>query len=450
MFDVRPPHNWPTSDFVSKSHASYNFLQSFLVYCSSAIHQSSRPAGGLCRLMRRTHLLRWSGTVLTPRTRPNSCLSITFAIQSRNAATATAYANYTPGIDKPVEPSPYESLPSPPPEASRKSARLAALHARLYLSSRIPLETLGRCLVDSTADRHDSFNNSSLAILGNDVLAYHTSELILCRYPRLPSAVILASTSAYIGPYALSDLAKSWGVEAAAVPGGEVDAGLLQFRAIKSDNSESEVRAGVLEKEGKISSKSWKRGVSSLMKQDDFFGEITGREILTPVQSTSIESEYMAAGPGSTYQGACTNFVRAVFGAVYVHAGRQAAKNFFNAHIASRKLEVSKMFVFRAPERDLARLCAREGFEPPVARMISETGRLSVAPVFNVGVFSGKEKLGEATGASLQEARFRAAVSALKGWYLYSPLQVQVPSDVEGDGSKEWTPVLVDGGEVVW
>ena len=68
--------------------------------------------------------------------------------------------------------------------------------------------------------------------------------------------------------------------------------------------------------------------------------------------------------------------------------------------------------------------------------------------MFVVGVFSGREKLGEASGASLDEARFRAAIAALKGWYLYSPVEVRVPSDVEG-GGKEWSPVLVDGGEVI-
>lgn len=248
----------------------------------------------------------------------------------------------------------------------------------------------------------------------------------------------------------MADVTKSWGVEAAAFPGGEVDSGLLQFTHVKPGNSEAEVGTGILEKEiAKPTNKGWKRGVSYTMKQDSYFDEITAA-VLQPVKQKSTDPDNIPAGFGSTYQAACTNFVRAVFGALYIHAGREAAKNFFKAHIASRKLDVSKLFVFKAPERDLARLCAREGFEAPVARMLSETGRLSIAPVYNVGVFSGKEKLGEATGASLREARFRAAVSALKGWYLYSPIEVQVPSDVEGDASKQWTPVLIDGGEVIW
>ena len=108
------------------------------------------------------------------------------------------------------------------------------------------------------------------------------------------------------------------------------------------------------------------------------------------------------------------------------------------------------MFEFRQPTRDLSRLCAREDFVAPVARILSETGRRSRTPVFVVGVFSGREKLGEGSGGSLHEARFRAAVAALKSWYLYSPMKVRVPSEMEGaPDNVEWQPLLVDGGEVI-
>lgn len=69
--------------------------------------------------------------------------------------------------------------------------------------------------------------------------------------------------------------------------------------------------------------------------------------------------------------------------------------------------------------------------------------------VFVVGIFSGQDKLGEGAGASLLEARSRAAVAALKGWYLYSPLNVRVPSSMEEEGAAPWKPVHVDLGEVI-
>lgn len=136
-------------------------------------------------------------------------------------------------------------------------------------------------------------------------------------------------------------------------------------------------------------------------------------------------------------------------GAIYLHAGRAAAKRFFEQHFLSRHLNISELFNFQAPARDLTRLCARESFERPVAKVISETGRKSRHPVFVVGIFSGQDKLGEGAGASLMEARERAAVAALKGWYLYSPLSVRVPSSMEEPSALPWKPVHVDLGEVI-
>lgn len=90
-----------------------------------------------------------------------------------------------------------------------------------------------------------------------------------------------------------------------------------------------------------------------------------------------------------------------------------------------------------------------------MARVISETGRLSRHPVFVVGVFSGRDKLGEAAGASLNEARFKASIKALKSWYLYSPQlksgEPMVPSAMEGEKGKDktWTPAYIDDGEII-
>jgi hypothetical protein len=69
--------------------------------------------------------------------------------------------------------------------------------------------------------------------------------------------------------------------------------------------------------------------------------------------------------------------------------------------------------------------------------------------VFVVGVYSGNDKLGEGAGSSLDEARTRAAVAALKGWYLYSPVDFRVPSETEEEGAEPWSPVLVDSGDIV-
>ena len=258
--------------------------------------------------------------------------------------------------------------------------------------------------------------------------------------------VVFAAMKAYVGKPALAAITKEWGVEVAAAPGGEVDAGLLQYKRLKPGNAEAEDGTGVLVKnelqeQEEQFRKPWRKGIGSFSTLDTYFGKANTQ--LTPQEEARNAARY-----GIAHETACLNFVRAVFGAVYLHSGRAAAKSFFNAHVGSRKLDVSQLFEFKQPTRDLSRLCAREGFEAPVARVLSETGRYSRTPVYVVGVFSGTEKLGEGTGASLNEARTRGAINALKGWYLYSPLEVRVPSDVEGTG-KEWKPVLIDGGEVI-
>ncbi|MCJ1468594.1 hypothetical protein MMC07_007223 [Pseudocyphellaria aurata] len=336
------------------------------------------------------------------------------------------------------------------------SAKLCALYARLSLPPRFPVETLARCLVDPSADRDPDFNNEALSKLGADLLGYHTSEYLLCRYPRLPSEVLFAAMWAYCGTDTLQILANEWGVEAVAEPGGEVDSGYLQFKRRLPGNAESSQFPGRWVKEAYESKdqeeeKPWRRGASRRSFLDDEFGTTTSHKEVHEAKQRELRHE-VALTPkpqGVTRTNASANFVRAVTGAVYLHCGRRAAKIFIKEHIISRHLDVDKIFTFRQPMRDLSRLCAREGFGSPIARILSETGRKSRTPVFVVGVFSGRQKLGESAGASLDEARLKASIRALKSWYLYSPLELRVPSDAEGPNAKSWEPVLIDGGEII-
>ena len=264
--------------------------------------------------------------------------------------------------------------------------------------------------------------------------------------------------AAYCGPKALAAVTREWGVEVAAEPGGEVDMGYLQCKRMDAGNAEVDGTGLEVKEIGKFPNpregRGWKRGMSSKTMLDvAYFGSETDtrrtKADYDERPNLKNEDSLRNAAKPVTLEDASTRFVRAVMGAVYLHGGRRAAKFFFSEHIMSRHLDVSKIFEFRQPTRDLSKLCAREGFKSPIARILSETGRLTRHPVFVVGVFSGKDKLGEGTGASLDEARIRASVAALKGWYLYTPLEVKVPSDVEGEGKKPWKPVLVDGGEVI-
>ena len=406
--------------------------------------------------MKRLRLQRWSGSVLSPRTRP-CCLQYqrTLTIRLQSSASSVAQAASPDDFDtaSPSQLSELElrNLPSPPPSLATSSAKLSALHARLSLPPGFPIQTLARCLIDSSADSSPSFNNNSFSLLGNDLLGYYTSEAILCRYPRLPMTVLFAAMWAYSGPKTLATICREWGVDVAAEPGGEVDPGYLQAKRSLAGNAPIVEGSGTMRKEletGKKALKPWNRGLSSQSIRDDYFGE-EGRTEADLAERPELRKSENEKEKGVTVERASVNFVKAVMGAVYLHGGRKAAKLFFKDHFLSRQLDVGKLFEFSQPTRDLSRLCAREGFEGPVARILSETGRMSRHPVFVVGVFSGKDKLGEGAGGSLDEARIRAAIAALKGWYLYSPMNVMVPSDAEGEDGKMWQPVLVDGGEVV-
>ncbi|KAI5868495.1 54S ribosomal protein L3 [Durotheca rogersii] len=364
-------------------------------------------------------------------------------------------ASETGNIESDEPPPPPEEeppLPSPPPERALRSAKLAALHARLSLSSKIPLQTLARTLVDPSADFHSRFNNTNLAYVGASIIQYHTSEFLITRFPRLPMAILFAAMKGYSGVPSLHQIARAWGVEPAAAPGEEVDPGLLQFSPDKPTvlmNKWGYVRGESKE----IMRYKWRRGMSSRIIYDDPFGDMVSKDPPPAESDGSLE----VSGERNTKEmvvediikNAHANFVRAVVGAVYLYSGRDAAKAFVKAHILSRQLDISNLFEFKNPVTELVRLCAREDFEAPVARLLSETGRLSRTPVFVVGIYSGRDKLGEGVGPSLDAARISAAINTLKSWYLYSPGNVPVPSDTFAEDAHPWKPAYVDIGEIV-
>ncbi|EFQ93969.1 hypothetical protein PTT_08495 [Pyrenophora teres f. teres 0-1] len=343
-----------------------------------------------------------------------------------NVATSPIQESRTSG------PRPLESLPSPHPSAAERSIKLHALRSRLSLPPRFPLQVLARTLVHPSADANPAFNNASLSILGRQLLGYYTSEWLICTYPRLPMEVVFAAVEAYIGPKALATVAREWGIEAAAEPGGEVDPGLLQFKRIGAGDALPEALRRQVP---------WNWNVTTTHKiiKSDEFGSNNAGPSPHALEKTPVPVEEAAQ-----------SFVRALIGALHVHLGSPLVKRFYRDHFLSRHLDISTIFDFRTPTRDLSWLCRREGFEPPVARLISETGRLSRHPVFVVGVYSGRDKLGEASGSSLDEARIRASAAALKAWYLYKPVQVTVPSSTEGElDTSNWRPNYVDCGEVI-
>lgn len=391
--------------------------------------------------MKRLRVSQWSSKQLL-QARSGACsapISITSRqpfLQSTRCQSSAAIAPEQLADDLVALEHTTRTAPSPPHQRSLESAKLAALHARLALSSKIPLQTLARALITPSADANGSFNNSNLAFLGSTIINYHVLEYLVCKWPRLPMAILYEALRAYAGQESLQQVARRWGVEAAAAPGEEVDPGLLQWKA---DGQQLVSRRwGYVRSEVERSS-SYRRGVSSRVVLDDVFGDA-----LSKAENAGQQ------GVDALQNEAFGSFVQAVVGSIYTHAGREAAKSFVTSHVLSRQFDPSALFQFQLPTRELAMLCAREGFDAPVARLESETGRLSRTPVYVVGIYSGKEKLGEGAGPSLDIARRKASMNSLKAWYLYSPgNKVRVPSDMMEEGARPWKAPHIDVGEII-
>lgn len=300
--------------------------------------------------------------------------------------------------------SPNEDLKVLTEEEASQSALLVALHKRLELPKEFKLSTLARCLT-CRSSQNKLVDNYGLNILGKNLLSYYVSEHLLVQYPRLPTVILNTAINSYISAESLASIGEhAWGIE--------VDS------------------------------------TSSLQKylSEEPIEYSYGKLRFVPVNSQSEKGVTKLSGGKHEYEtktayGLAT---RSIIGALYASTkSEQATKKFINDHILSRKLDVSRMFEFEQPTRELSRLCKREGFEVPIARLLAENGRTTKNPVFVVGVFSGKNKLGESFGSSLKEAKIRASVNALKNWYLYKPLDPKVPSD------ESYKPGLVDHGAVI-
>ncbi|KAK9465094.1 60S ribosomal protein L3 [Lipomyces arxii] len=297
-----------------------------------------------------------------------------------------------------------------------KSTKLVALHARISLSKKFPLTTLARALNGRTSPLATKFlDNGGLEQFGKAYLDAVVSEIIMFTYVRLPLSVVREAVWAYIGDDALSDIGNNWGVQRETPSTSKKS----PYHGIKQ--TELPGAYGILKYSHQVI-----RRVNGLSEYADVDGAVYQR-----------------------YSEAMSGFVRSVVAGVYLHDGEPAARKFVHDHILSRKVDVSSLFKIDQPTRELSRLCEREKLQPPVSRMIAESGRLSRSPVFVVGVYSGSNVLGSGEGGSIKEAEIKAAINALKGWYLYSPPVSRLPSEVVAGSSVDESSLYVDPGEII-
>lgn len=216
-------------------------------------------------------------------------------------------------------------------------------------------------------------SNESLAALGNTTLGLVASEYLHLRYPNLPNRVFKASLSAYVGPNTLADVATELGIAAK---------GVVRWNRSPPKSPVGRYAANDLSLVGQILSKK------------------------TIIQNKLLSRDVHAEA------------MRSIIAIILQHQGLSAARTFVHTHLLSRSIDMLSLLKFNEPKRTLTELCRKLDKERPQSRLIAETGRLSINPVFVVGVYSGLEKLGEGTGSAIRMAEYRAAEDALRRFYL--------------------------------
>lgn len=106
--------------------------------------------------------------------------------------------------------------------------------------------------------------------------------------------------------------------------------------------------------------------------------------------------------------------------------GFVAARQFVHANFLSRSIDIPGLLKFPNPKYTLSSTLTKQSMQSPTTRILAETGRLSIAPVFVLGVYSGTIKLGEGYGSSLAMAEYRACEDALKRIYLSSEEKFEI------------------------
>lgn len=290
-----------------------------------------------------------------------------------------------------------QTLRDLPNEVCDQSSTLVTLHKRLGLPKEFSTALLSRCLtcrssnlpinlptsenakLTKTNYSNQQRDNYGLNIFGKNLLTFQTVKYLLDKYPRLPTPVLNVAVNAYISDEVLASIVKSWGVES------ENQSVMERFLR----NEPVDVTLGKLRYFNNL--KRISDGIESISKLN--FSETAAYALV----------------------------IRSITATLWTIDENLATK-FINDHILyGRKLDITRLFQFEQPTRELARLCERENLERPISRLMAESGRLSKSPVFIVGVFSGEEKLGEGFGASLNEAKAKAASDALMKWYCYQP-----------------------------
>lgn len=238
--------------------------------------------------------------------------------------------------------------------------RIACTHPSFYAVQasvdELPLSVEEQQQVSSL--RAPTEDNAALSRLGNSLLGLIASEYLHIKYPNLPSRVLKLMVSSHVGPSTLADVANELGLMGQGV-------------------------------------QRWDRNGLYTQRLPN------GATHDAPLLNMDIAAQSM----------------RAIVALVFSELGMATVRAFVHSHFMSRVANLEELLKFRDPKRTLADLCRKYGKPQPQSRMIAETGRLSLGPVFVVGVWSGAVKLGEGAGSKIRMAEYRAAENALRRLY---------------------------------
>ena len=230
-------------------------------------------------------------------------------------------------------------------------AALKAFSARsgIDLPSNVLLNALTHRSYKSQDDSSERYK-----LMGRSALSYFVTESVMCQYPKLPEGACFSIVQSLIGGSACSSVGKQLGVTL-----------VMRWKNVEEQKAEQFLKKRLAKKEERVAAD---------------LGE--------------------AAAVGSV--------VESLIGALHQETGAKSARNFIKAHFLSRSIDmdahVDLYLKLQEPRLLLWRICKTKGLAPPVARLMKESGRLSVSPIFIVGMYSGVTKVGEGYGSSKKMA----------------------------------------------
>ncbi len=221
-------------------------------------------------------------------------------------------------------PETWAALQPPPPSA------LSALSHRIGLGSLLQVPELEQACTHPSvlpffAQRHPNQKpppaNGNLSTLGNALLGLFASEFVAASYPHLPTRVVKAAVSAYVGPNTCANVAK----EVGAAP-------LLR----------------------------WHRTVRHAPSLSFF----------TPFKHVLLFKPPTPLKPPVLHPDALSSIPRSLVALIYQRSSFSSARKFAHQFFLGREVDLRKMLKFRDPKVALTETVAKFGREKPVSRYL--------------------------------------------------------------------------------